>query len=133
MTSTPLSPSLGAPLWSGALEVGDLYACGSHDVEHQQSEAEAVKASVELVAEGLLGNTHLVRFKPAAQLLVRQVLVAAEIEHQRLGVQEVNLLVCGTQWHQEWQIVYELASSYRRFFLAALNNSFTRIYVDAGA
>lgn len=123
-------PGLCAPLWPRAQKVGDLNARDPHHVEHQQSKAEAVKASIELVDEGLLGNTHVVRLETAAQVFVRQVFVPAQIEHQLLGVNEVNLLVCRTQRHQRRQIVCELTASYWRFILDALNNSFTRYSVD---
>lgn len=119
------SPGLSASLRSGVDEVGNPHACGSHDVQHQERKAEAVKAAIELVDEGLLGHVNFIPLKPAAQIFVRHVFVLAQIEHQLFGVAEVNLLVGRAQWHGEPQIVYELTASYRRLNLAALNNPFT--------
>lgn len=128
---TPHSPRLRASLRSGALELGNTHACGSHDVQHQERKAEAVKTAIELVDEGLLGHVHVIPLEPAAQLFVRQVFVLTQIEHQLLGVIEVNLLVGRTQGHRIPQIVYELAASYRRLNSTAPNNPFTSCSVDA--
>lgn len=124
---------LVAPLWPGAEQVRHLDARRPHHVKHQQREPEAVKPAIELVDEGLFGHADTVRLEPTAQLLVRQVLVAAEVEHQLLGVHEVNLLVRRTQRHRKWKIVYELNAYYEWFVLDGLNNPFTGYFLDASS
>lgn len=118
-----VSLGIRASLWRCTQQVGHLDSVGAHDVEHQEREAKAVKAPIELVDERLLRHVDVVGLQHAAQFLVGQPFVTPQLKQELLGMPEVNLLIHRAEGHWNLKIVYELSASYARVLSLAVNNS----------